>query len=240
MSKIAKLLLSLEFKVLIFFMFYIIALFGSVIFSFNFFYAILICLAIIISWKIILGISWVNFSFLFFAFLEANTINSFLKPIWTIIFIFLFLLFFWKKCFAYQRAPMKSQNSESNGGKYLTSPASSKMEKYWREVLFYYLFLTWVIISCGLYFFLNYSFSISFLIYLLGLMAFSYLYLVFSNIHCFNFLLSFLVFLLVNLEFFVLLSYLSLNVLVLSILLVLLFRFSVYFLERKSLSIVPL
>lgn len=234
MSKIVKFLFSLETKVLFFFTLYIIALFGSAIFPFNFFYAILTCLLIIVLWKIVLGLSWVNFAFLFFAFLEVNVIKAFFRPFWVIIFIFLFLFFFWQKCFAYKN----NKNSERKSFDCLTNLACSKMEKYWREILFYYLFLTWIIIAYGLYFFLNYFFSISFLIYFSGLMIFANLYLVFSNVRCSNYLVSFWILLLVNLQFFVLFSYLSLNVLILSLLLALVFRFSAYFLERKHSSIV--
>lgn len=225
MSKIKDFFLSFEPKTLFFFILYAFCLFGSAIFPFNFFYAILINSAIIIFWKILVGISWVNFSFLFLGFLEAKIIDSFMRPVWVITFILLFLAFFWKKCFSSKKD---------------LSSSPTKAEKYWREVLFYYLFLVWIIISYGCYFFLNYSLGISFLVYALGLIFFSYLYFLFSSIYFSNFLFSFLALVLVNLEFFLLLNYFSFNVLILSIFLILIFRLSVYGLEYNFSSPAPL
>ena len=226
MSKIKDFLVLPETKILVFFVLYAACLFGSVILPLNFFYAILIGSIIIVLWKILWGMSWVNFFFLFFGFLEANIISSFIKSFWAIIFILLFLVFFWKKCFS---GKIKSPERPD-----------ARAEKYWREILFYYLFLVWIIISYGCYFFLNYSFGASFLIYTLGLILFSYLYFLFSNIYFSNFLFSFLTHILVNLEFFLLFNYLSLSVLVLSIFLLLVFRLSVYCLRYKFLSAAPL
>jgi len=132
-----------------------------------------------------------------------------------------------------------SKMPESNGNK-LIFIASSKKEKHWRDIIFYYLFLGWIVISYGSYFFLNYSFGISFLMYILGLAFFSYLYFLFLNISFINFWLSFLVLILINLEFFLLFSYLSSSVLVLSIFLLLIFRFFAYFYKNRYFLIAPL
>lgn len=235
MSKIIKFLLSLEVKTLFFFILYAVALLGSIIFNCNFTSAILICLVIVLLWKIILGISWVNFFFLNIAFIEANVLKSFLKLSWSLVFIFLFFFFFWQKCFASKKNLPKKNYLEDKKQGCLVLIGFSPMEKYWREVLFYYLFLIWIIIAYGVYIFLNHSFSVSFIIYLLGLIIFLGLYFKFSNITSLNLLLSFFILLLVNLEFFILFSYLSISVLAMSLLMVLIFRFLVYFFEHKSL-----
>lgn len=236
MSKIKNFLSSLELKIFVFFILYVGFLLESVIFSLRFSYAILIGLLIILFWKILLGISWVNFSFLFICFFEANIINFFIKPFWAVLFVLLFLFFFWERCFSDK---IKNQSLESNGNK-LTLLASSKKEKYWRDIIFYYLFLGWIVISYGSYFFLNYSFGASFLMYMLGLVFFSYLHFLFLNIPFVNFWLSFLVLILINLEFFLLFSYLSLSVLVLSLFLLLVFRFFAYLHGNKYLLIASL
>lgn len=236
MSKIKNFLSSLELKIFVFFILYIGFLLGSIIFPLPFSYAILVGSLIILFWKILLGISWVNFSFLFLCFFEVNIIIFFIKPLWVVFFVLLFLFFFWKRCFSDR---IKNQSLESNGNK-LVFLASSRKEKYWRDVIFYYLFLGWIIISYSSYFFLNYSFGVSFLIYILGLTFFSYLHFFFSNIPFINFWLSFLVLILINLEFFLLFSYLSLSVLILSIFLLLVFRFLVYLHGNKYFLIASL
>lgn len=236
MSKIKNFFSSLELKAFSFFLIYSSFLLGSVIFSLRFVYAILIGLLIIFLWKALLGMSWVNFYFIFLCFLEANIINSFIKPLWAIIFILLFLFFFWKRCFSDE---IKNHSFRGNSNK-LISFASSEKSKYWRAIIFYYLFLGWIVISYGSYFFLNYSFGVSFLIYMLGLTLFSYLYFLFLNISFLNFWLSFLVLILINSEFFFLLNYLSLSVLYLSILSLLVFRLFIYLYKNKYFLIVPL
>jgi hypothetical protein len=227
---------SLGLKTFVFFILYAGFLLGSIVFSLRFSYAILIGFLIILFWKILLGMSWVNFSFLFICFFEANIINFFIKPLWVVLFVLLFLFFFWRRCFSNK---IKNQGLESNGNK-LIFIASSKKEKHWRDIIFYYLFLGWIVISYGSYFFLNYSFGISFLMYILGLAFFSYLYFLFLNISFINFWLSFLVLILINLEFFLLFSYLSSSVLVLSIFLLLIFRFFAYFYKNRYFLIAPL
>ncbi len=189
----------------LFFLFYSFYLIGSILFSLSFFQSIFICFLLIFLWKAFLGLSWFNFIFLFLASLEVNILVFFVKPLWAIGFVLIFLGLFWKKLF---------------------SPLPR--EKYWQELLFYYLFLFWIILSYGLYFFLNYPFWAGFLVYALGLIGFSYLYFFSTDTLHSDFLPLFLVLILVNLEFFLLLSYLSLSTLTLGILSILVFRFVIY------------
>lgn len=200
-----------------FFLLYSLCLIASIAFSLPFFQTVFLCLLIIFLWKIILGLSWFNFIFLFLGFLEANILIFCVKPFWVIIFVLVFLGLFWKKLFF----PLPKEN-------------------YWRDVLFYYIFLIWIIISYGFYFFFNYPFLVGFLAYALGLIIFSYFYFLSSNISFPDFLPSFFVLILINLEFFLLLSYLSLSTLVLSILAILFFRLLIYFYEKEFLPTFPL
>ena len=190
---------------LLFFLLYSFCLVSSILFSLSFFWSIFICFLLIFLWKAFLGLSWFNFIFLFLASLEANILVSFVKPLWVVGFILIFLGLFWKKLFF----PLPK-------------------EKYWQELLFYYLFLFWIIISYGLYFFLNYPFWTGFLVYALGLIGFSYFYFFSTGALRSEFLPSFLVLILVNLEFFLLLSYLSLSTLALGVFSILVFRFVIY------------
>ena len=189
----------------LFFLLYSFCLISSILFSLSFFQSIFICFLLIFLWKVFLGLSWFNFIFLFLASLEANILVLFVKPLWVIGFILIFLGLFWKKLFP-----------------------SFPREKYWQELLFYYLFLFWIIISYSLYFFLNYPFWIGFLVYALGLVGFSYFYFFSIGTLRLEFIPSFLVLILVNLEFFLLLSYLSLSTLVLGVFSILVFRFVIY------------
>lgn len=205
MQKLKYFFSSVGIKKFLFFLFYSFCLVGSILFHLSFFQSIFLCFLLIFLWKVFSGLSWFNFIFLLLASLEANILIFFVKPLWVIGFVLIFLAFFWKKLF---------------------SPLSK--EKYWQELLFYYLFLFWIIISYALYFFLNYPFWVGFLIYALGLMGFSYFYFFSTNILLSDFLQSFLILILVNLEFFLLLSYLSLSTLALSILNILVFRLVIY------------
>jgi len=134
MQKLKDFLSFLGIRIFLFFLVYSLCLIGSILFSLNLFQSILLCSLIIFLWKLFLGLSWFNFVFLFLAFLEANTLILYVKPSWVICFIIVFLCLFGKKLFF----------SRSKG-------------KSWQEPLFYYLFLFWVFISYGFYFFLNYE-----------------------------------------------------------------------------------
>jgi len=205
MQKIKDFFSFLGIKMIFFFLLYSFCLIGSILFSLNLFQSILLCFLIIFLWKLFLGLSWFNCVFLFLAFLEANILILYVKPLWIIGFILVFLYLFGKKLFF-----------------------SSSKGISWQEPLFYYLFLCWTIISYSFYFFLNYPFWIGFLSYALGLIVFSYFYFFSINISFPDFLPSFFVLILINLESFLLLSYLSFSTLVLGILSVLVFRLVIY------------
>jgi len=192
-------------RIIFFFLLYSFCLIGSILFPLNLFQSIFLCFLIIFLWKLFLGLSWFNFVFLFLAFLEANILILYVKPLWVIGFILVFLCLFGKKLFFH-----------------------SLKRKNWQEPLFYYLFLFWVIISYSLYFFLNYPFWVGFLIYTLGLIVFSYFYFFSINTLLPDFLPSFFVLILINLEFFLLLSYIFFSTLVLGILSILIFRLVIY------------
>lgn len=219
MQKIKDFFSSLELKMFFFFLLFSFCLIGSIVFSLSFFQSIFLCFLVILFWKVFLGLSWFNFTSLLLAFFEANILILFAKPLWVIGFALIFLCLFWKKIFSSEFSPLSK-------------------ESYWREFLFYYLFLFWIIISYGFYFFLNYPFLFGFLFYALGFIIFSYFYFLFTNVLYPDFLLSFFVLALINLEFFLLLSYLSLSTLILSILAILVFRLVIYyyacFYEGKS------
>ncbi len=193
-------------RTIFFFLIYSFCLISSIFFSLSFFPSIFLCFLIIGLWKLFLGLSWFNFVSLFLAFLEAHILVLYAKPLWVIGFILIFLYLFGKKIFF----PLPKRKSS-------------------QEPLLYYLFLFWVIISYGLYFFLNYPFWFAFLIYALGLIIFSYFYFFSINALPSDFLPSFFVLILINLEFFLLLSYISFSTLVLGILSILIFRLIIYF-----------
>ena len=192
----------------LFFLLFSFCLISSIFYSLSFLQSVFLCCLVVFLWKIFLGLSWFNFIFLFLSFFEANILVFFVKPLWVIGFILIFLGLFWRKLFF-----------------------PSSKEKYWQELLFYYLFLFWIIISYGCYFFLNYSFLVGFLVYALGLIGFSYFYFFVTEILRPGFLPSFLILILINLEFFLFLSCFSLSTLVLGILSILVFRFIVYFFQ---------
>ena len=205
MQKLKDFFSFLGIRIVLFFLVYSFCLIGSILFSLNLFQSIFLCFLIIFLWKLFLGLSWFNFVFLFLAFLEANILILYVKPLWVICFIIVFLCLLGKKLFF----------SLSKG-------------KSLQEPLFYYLFLFWAFISYGFYFFLNYPFLVGFLTYALGLIVFSYFYFFSINTSLPDFLPSFFVLILINLEFFLLLSYLSFSTLALGILSILIFRFVIY------------
>lgn len=132
-------------------------------------------------WKVLKGMSWLNFAYLLFGFGELKILAFWLQPL---ILVFLFVLFF---VLVFKKLILDEQIN---------------------QLLSYFLITGWILLSYGLYFYLNWNFTLSFLIYLSGFCLFSY----------FNFLLlekrgaiNYWVFILVNLEFYLLLHYLSLK-----------------------------
>jgi len=172
---------SSQWRGLIFYSLYFALIFLLIFPSNSFLRGILIILFLTLVWKIIAGVSWLNFSYLLLGYIELRILANWLKPFWLIMIALILLWIFFRKIIL---------NKKSN------------------QVLSYFITTGWILMSYGLYFYLNWPFFISFLIYLLGLTLISYL----------NFLslekeisLNYLVYLLLNLEAYWLLSYLSLN-----------------------------
>jgi len=99
MQKLKDFFSFLGIRMFLFFLVYSLCLIGSILFSLNLFQSILLCFLIIFLWKLFLGLSWFNFIFLLLAFLEANILILYAKPLWVIGFILVFLYLFGKKLF---------------------------------------------------------------------------------------------------------------------------------------------
>lgn len=141
----------------------------------------LIIFLFILLWKIFNGMSWLNFAYLLLGYIELRGLASWLKPIWMITLTLLFLWVFFRKII---------------------------LDKKSSQLLSYCIATGWILMSYGLYFYLNWMFFVSLLIYLLGLALIAYL----------NFLnlekersLNYLVYLLLNVEAYWMFSYLSLD-----------------------------
>jgi len=183
-SKIKQFFSSLDssqWKGLIFYSLYFVLIFLLIFPSNSFLKGILIILFFTLIWKIIVGMSWLSFSYLLLGYIELRILANWLKPFWLIIIALILLWLFFRK---------------------------SILNKKSSQFLSYFITTGWILMSYGLYFYLNWLFFVSFLIYLLGLTLISYL----------NFLslekeisLNYLVYLLLNLEAYWMLSYLSLN-----------------------------
>jgi len=172
---------SSQWKGLIFYSLYFVLIFLLIFPSNSFLKGILIILFFTLIWKIIVGMSWLSFSYLLLGYIELRILANWLKPFWLIIIALILLWLFFRKIIL---------NKKSS------------------QFLSYFITTGWILMSYGLYFYLNWLFFVSFLIYLLGLTLISYL----------NFLslekeisLNYLVYLLLNLEAYWMLSYFSLN-----------------------------
>ena len=154
----------------------------------------------VLLWKIVVGMSWLNFSYLLLGYLEMRVLANWFNVWWLIPLLVILLILFFKKII--------TDNKKSS------------------QFLSYFISTGWILISYGLYFYLNQPFFISLMIYLGGLILISYL----------NFLnldkeisINFLIYLLINLEIYCLLSYLSLNGLQFGALILLLQYFLLHF-----------
>lgn len=195
-------------KDIVFFIFYLTALISGFIFKLSFLSAIFLSLGLIALWKVVSGLSWFNFFALFLGVIETRALFFLVKPLWLIVFVLVFLWFMREKIFSFPPEEIK-----------------------FREYLFYYLFLGWIIISLSFYFFFNFSFWLSVCSYAFGLAIFSYFYFLFGDKIKKNFFPYFLVFLIFNLEFFLLFNFLSLGVILTSLLSVLIFKLLAYYFE---------
>ncbi|MGC8651096.1 MAG: hypothetical protein ACP5RX_00465 [Minisyncoccia bacterium] len=125
--------------------------------------------------------SWLNFIYLLLGLFELKILVLWLNLMVSIVLALIFLVLVFRKLIL---------ETKSN------------------QWLSYFLTTGWILMSYGLYFFLNWPFFLSFLIYLFGLLVISY----------FDFMmrekkmsLNYGVFILLNLEVYWLLTYLSLN-----------------------------
>lgn len=144
--------------------------------------ALILILLIILSWKILFGLSWLNFCYLIIGFIELEFLSNWLKPFWLGLGLFLFLVLIFQKIILNQ----KKTNS-------------------W---LAYLISTGWIFSASGIYFYFNQPFLVSFIFYTSGLALLTYLNFVMLDKKV---SLNYLVYLLVNLEIYWLLSYLSLN-----------------------------
>ena len=172
---------SIQWKGLFFYLLYFLLIFLLIFPPNSFLKGILIILFFTLVWKIITGMSWLNFSYLLLSYIELRILANWLKPFWLIVIALSLLWLFFRKIILYKKSS---------------------------QFLSYFIITGWILMSYGLYFYLNWPFFISFLIYLSGLILVSYL----------NFLslekeisLNYLIYLLLNLEIYWLFSYLSLT-----------------------------
>lgn len=146
------------------------------------FQGIIIIFLAILLWKIMVGLSWLNFCYLLLGYVEMATLSFWVKREWlAFIFVALIILFFKK---------IITNNKKSS------------------QFLSYFISTGWILLSYGLYFYLNKPFFVSFIVYFGGLLPISFL----------NFLnlekersINYLIYLLINLEAYCLLILLSLN-----------------------------
>ena len=185
LAQIKNFFLSLkapQLKSVIFFSLYILI---SVIFLFlasSPFQGIITIFVAILLWKIMVGLSWLNFCYLLLGYVEMAMLSSWVKQEWlALIFVTLIILCFKK---------IITNNKKSS------------------QFLSYFISTGWILLSYGLYFYLNQPFFVSFIVYLGGLLPISFL----------NFLnlekersINYLIYLLINLEAYCLLILLSLN-----------------------------
>ncbi|MFA5392454.1 MAG: hypothetical protein WC306_02035 [Candidatus Paceibacterota bacterium] len=172
---------SSQWREIFFYLLYFVLIFLLVFPSNSLLKGALIILFFSLIWKTIVGMSWLSFSYLLLGYIELRVLANWLKPFWLIIIALILLWLFFRKIIL---------NKKSS------------------QFLSYFITTGWILMSYGLYFYLNWPFFVSFLIYLLGLTIVSYL----------NFLslekeisLNYLIYLLLNLEAYWMLSYLSLN-----------------------------
>jgi hypothetical protein len=137
------------------------------------------------------GLSWFNFVSLFLGAFVFLILSFWLSKFWLFLFLFFFLFAFLQKYFS-----------------------SFLEQKRWREIIFAFLFWLWILNSYSFsnLFGLPFIYSLSF--YLSGLLIFSFFYFLF-NYQDFSFInlktkIFFFLFILINLEFFWLLSFFSL------------------------------
>jgi len=146
---------------------------------------------LVLIWKLLLGLSWVNFLYLLIGGIEINILLSIFHPIYLSFFVLILSYLLYKKIF-------------------------SSNKRFWKYFLFHCLLLGWIILSLGLYFFNSFPFGIAFLMYLGGMIVFFPLALLIQGNKISS---EYLVLILILGEFFWLSSYLSIKIPLLSLLL---------------------
>ncbi|NMB92326.1 MAG: hypothetical protein GYA31_01730 [Parcubacteria group bacterium] len=171
-----------QLKSIIFYGLYIIM---SVLFIFVFpsiWKGMIASFVIVLFWKIVVGLSWLNFCYLLLGYLEIATVAYWFKPLWLAVLFVLLLVLFFKKI--------------------ITDNKKSSL------FLSYFIATGWILLSYGLYFYRNQPFFLSFIVYFLGLLLISFLN--FLNLDK-EISINYLIYLLINLEAYCLFALLSLN-----------------------------
>jgi len=159
---------------------------------------------IIIFWKIFFGLSWFNFIFCFLSVFQISILVVFFHRWWLFLIAGTLIILLFKKIFS----------------------QSPKEIKKWRLICFYYLFFLWILLCLGSYSLLNLNFATSFLLFALGIIIYSLIYFLMEEK---IFFLNGLIIILLNLESFWLINYLTLPLPFLSLLLFLNYWFILYF-----------
>ncbi len=174
---------------LVFFFLFAISLVGFLYFPSSLFFWILSFL-FVIGWKLLSGLSWVNFSYAILGLIEVKILALWLSPVYLSLFTLGLLILLFSKIFL----------------------PFSKPSVY---LILYYLLLTWIFISFGFYFLSSFPFIVSFLSYLGGTIIFLFLISLIKQKIAFQ---DMIVLLLLEGEIFWLISYLSIKILPLSLL----------------------
>ncbi|MGB9763087.1 MAG: hypothetical protein ACPLW7_03640 [Minisyncoccia bacterium] len=170
------------FKGVFFTLLFFVYLFSSFIFNFSLGLKIIVSIIILLLWKIIQGLSWLNFYFLLFSIFSLSLLSVWFNKIFILVDLFIFVFFLFKKIIYNQ--------TETN------------------NYLFYFSEFNWTLMSYGLYFYGNQFFSLGLIIYLLGISILSfYLFLIQNK----KIQINYWIFILIKVELFLLLSYLSIN-----------------------------
>lgn len=165
----------------------------------------------VIFWKIISGLSWLNFDYLLLSLFLLGYAGIFINRFFVILITFFLLILLFNKIFN----------------------LNFKKTNFFRLVTFYYLFFLFIFDALSTYFFLNLSFAFSISFFILGLIVFSLIYFLIKNRKFFP---SGLFIVLVNTEIFWLISYLNLSVPFLSLILFLNYWLSLYYSYRFKVS----
>ncbi len=171
--------------------FLIVLSWGGIIYLSQSFLLFILFILLVFIWKLLLGLSWVNFIYLLIGGIEVRILLGMLHPIWLSFFALILSYFLFKKIFS-----------------------SDKI--FWKYCLFHYLLLSWIILSLGLYFFNSFPFGVTFLMYLGGMTVFFPLALLIRGSRVSS---EYLILVLIVGEFFWLSSYLSIKIPLLSLLL---------------------